>query len=58
LRSKEDSSLGIFRNVKEVGELVKKQSDAIRKAIRVDPGWQDAMKAAGIWEDDKVHYED
>ncbi|RMZ74104.1 hypothetical protein GMOD_00004947 [Pyrenophora seminiperda CCB06] len=51
------SRLGIFTNVKKVESLVKKQMEAYRKGVKAEEGWQDSMKEAGIWDDDKVKAE-
>ncbi|OAL31071.1 hypothetical protein AYO20_08402 [Fonsecaea nubica] len=48
-----DSRLEWFRNFQEVQALVQKQKAAQDKARTAEPGWQEAMRDAGIWDDDK-----
>ncbi|KAH0829988.1 hypothetical protein FOPE_10802 [Fonsecaea pedrosoi] len=46
-------TLELFRDSQEVQALVRKQKAAHDKAMTAEPGWQEAMKDAGIWDDDK-----
>ncbi|OAG36292.1 hypothetical protein AYO21_09534 [Fonsecaea monophora] len=42
-----------YMDAQEVQALVRKQKAAHDKAMTAEPGWQEAMKDAGIWDDDK-----
>lgn len=52
LRRNNDPRLHIFKDVLSVENLARKQVDAERMARYRIPGWQDAMKEAGLWEED------
>jgi hypothetical protein len=42
---------GLFRSDQEVLKLVERQMAAYNKAATNEPGWQSAMKEAGIWDE-------
>lgn len=52
LRRNHDARLDIFKDTSSVEDLVRKQVEARDMARCAIPGWQDAMKEAGLWEED------
>ena len=52
LRRNHDARLDIFKDTSSVEDLVTKQVEARDMARCAIPGWQDAMKEAGTWDDD------
>lgn len=53
LISEKSRYLDLFSNPEDVRNLVFKQNEAHIKGMMATPGWQAAMKDAGIWDDDK-----
>lgn len=53
LISERSRYLELFSNPWDVRKLVYKQNEAHQKGMTAEPGWQAAMKDAGIWDDDK-----
>lgn len=48
----------LFRDYDGFVERLLEQRAAHRLARTAEPGWQDAMMRAGIWDDDKVRYDE
>ncbi|KAH7302841.1 hypothetical protein B0I35DRAFT_501634 [Stachybotrys elegans] len=53
LKEKNCESLRIFSDIEQVMRLVNKQAAAHMKAASAEPGWQQSMRKAGIWDDDE-----
>jgi hypothetical protein len=59
LRMQESWRLDIFKDASSVEDLVRRQVEAQDMSRRAEPGWQEAMKRAGlIWSEETEGPED
>lgn len=53
LITKKGQYLDLFTNINDIDDVTRKQQEAEVLAQTAEPGWQEAMTDAGIWDDDK-----